>query len=598
MIEKMVKVNIVGPKKRLESVVSSLHRLKVLHITEHKKSDELDIGSPSKKAEKISRMLVEVSALVASLRLEASCRPEALGDGASIRKKLKEITKHVVRQQEELKALNERLASARSSGEKMLPFAGLSTPFEYYGGYECLVSFAGRAKDIPGLKHELHGNTMMEHAKDTLLLFADKASEEVCRTALKKHSFQALGYDPSWKHSPKQAIRDLEAEEKGIQARIARIQSSLNQVAEKSGNFLLALQAALKKELEKAEAPLKMGSTESAFFLSGWLPQARKEEVEKALAKETMHVVINEPGKKDTVPVKLRNSKTTQPFEFFMDLYSLPSYRELDPTLFLALTFPLFFGFIVGDIGYGLAGLLIAWYISKKIPGTKGFMKIIMVSSLMSLLFGVFFGEFFGEEEIMGIAMPHVLSRAHQMQELLYLAIAIGIIHINAALLIGFFNEKSHGISHAIFAKISWIILQIGVAVIALDLMGIISSSYLGYFIIGIAVLMLVKGEGINGIIELPGIFSNILSYARLMAIGLSSVSIALVINEFAAKWIEAGGLLAIGAVLLLVIGHGVNLALGYLGGFLHSLRLHYVEFFTKFFHGGGIAYRAFGEHK
>src|SRR3989338_4054512 len=252
MIEKMVNVHIVGPKKRLENGISALHKLKALHITEHKKTDELDIGSPSKKAEKISRMLLEVNATVASLKLEGSYKREALDTLVSVRKRLKGITKHVVEQQEELKAINERLAAAHASKEKVLPFTGLSTPFEYYGGYEHLVSFVGRAKDIPGLKQELHGNYMTEHTEDTLLLFADTSSEEACKTVLKRHSFQALSYDPAWKHSPKQAIRDIEAEEKEIQTRIAKIQSSLRQVAERSRNFLLTLQNALEKELEKA----------------------------------------------------------------------------------------------------------------------------------------------------------------------------------------------------------------------------------------------------------------------------------------------------------------------------------------------------------
>ena len=106
---------------------------------------------------------------------------------------------------------------------------------------------------------------------------------------------------------------------------------------------------------------------------------------------------------------------------------------------------------------------------------------------------------------------------------------------------------------------------------------------------------MLYKGEGIRGLIEIPSIFSNTLSYARLMAIGLSSVVLALIINDSAEQFFHKGGFLVLIGVLILVIGHVINIMLGLLGSFLHSLRLHYVEFFTKFFHGGAKKYQPFG---
>ena len=158
---------------------------------------------------------------------------------------------------------------------------------------------------------------------------------------------------------------------------------------------------------------------------------------------------------------------------------------------------------------------------------------------------------------------------------------------------------RAHGLSKAIFEKGSWFVLQIGVALLALANFGVINLSPIaGYGFLLLSIIMLFKGEGVIGIIELPSIFTNILSYARLMAIGLSSVSLALLINESAAGLFHKGGFSIIFGILLLIIGHVFNLVLGLFGSFIHSLRLHYVEFFGKFFHGGAEKYKPFGSRE
>ena len=116
-----------------------------------------------------------------------------------------------------------------------------------------------------------------------------------------------------------------------------------------------------------------------------------------------------------------------------------------------------------------------------------------------------------------------------------------------------------------------------------------------GAVFLGLSILMLLKGEGVKGLMELPSIFTNILSYARLMAIGLSSVVLAVIINDSAKEFFHKGGIFILIGMLILVIGHIINIMLGLLGSFLHSLRLHYVEFFSKFFHGGAKKYQPFG---
>jgi V/A-type H+-transporting ATPase subunit I len=387
----------------------------------------------------------------------------------------------------------------------------------------------------------------------------------------------------------------LSKERRELQKELNHLDFSQKSLIHRYENFLVASQYSLEKEIEVAEAPLRLGATENFFWVTGWTPDRRVEEITskvQAATSERVHITVENPGHNDLVPIRLDNPRMIRPFEFFLDLYSLPKYDEIDPTFFIFLSFPLFFGFMLGDIGYGIVTLALFLFLSKRYP-QAGLIKALVLSSISSILFGAVFGEFFGEE------LYHFVSREHDMMFLfgnkvhaiLVYALILGIIHINISLVIGFLNElRHHGFRHAFLAKISWIIVEAGAALLIAGLPALI-----GGIVMLIGVSLIVLGEGATGLIELPAIFSNVLSYARLMALGLASVALAAVINEFSFGFFHKGGISILFGVLILVAGHGINIGLGILGPFLHSLRLHYVEFFSRFYKGGGRPYIPFG---
>ncbi|MBI2101795.1 V-type ATP synthase subunit I [Candidatus Woesearchaeota archaeon] len=602
----MSSVIITGPNSELEAVIKEMHDMGVLHIVEHSKNELADTGKPLDSAGRLSETLVKIRALTAAL----SIRQEE--NRFELKKGLPEIESNVRKIGNELGALNdelkktEELVSKNDAVRQELEILkGLNIPLENFTSYKSLACFMGciNEKNFRHMNGELSKTTKnflifkSGEKRKFIALFIDSKNREDAGSILNKNGFSQLNFSNigGFKGTAMSNLKRTGEENARLQRKRAEIKNSVEKLANGHKAFLAAADKFLSIQLEKAEAPLQFASTPSSFLIKGWIPSGQLNSSIERLNKAAKNMIFVhfEPAKAhDKVPVKLKNPKYAKSFEFFIDLYSMPTYREIDPTFFIFLTFPIFFGIMLGDVGYGITSLLIFWLLKKKMPKAGGFFNILMLASFVSMLFGFLYGEFFGYEFI-----HPVISREHEMFTLMYMAIAIGIVHVNLGLAIGFINElKSHGLMKAVYEKLSWIILEIGAALLALSYFGKISiSPLIGAVFLGLSILMLFKGEGVKGLMELPSIFTNILSYARLMAIGLSSVVLAVIINDSAKEFFHQGGFFVLIGVLILVVGHIINIMLGLLGSFLHSLRLHYVEFFSKFFHGGAKKYQPFG---
>ncbi len=617
--ERMSKLIITAPKSYIDKTIQELHELDAVHIVNHSASEQttenLDIGTPLDSASKISETLIAVRALISNLGIKNGVKLKN-GFKAIGLKNFAQLAKAVKALQEEAKSKIERISqieseakSAESKKNFMLSLSKLELPLEAYSGYSSITVFAGHVTDSGILEKELSSeiddfqlHSAKEGNRHVIALFVANYSKEKAAEVLSRNGFSEIDTSlaQGLNGSPSEALSAISARHERLSKSSSDAKKQIRRLSEKWRDFLLLSEKLLSIELEKAEAPLRFAASESIFVVTGWVPSKSAGRVSDKLQKTTngnIQIETSKPSPEDEVPVMLSNIKQAKPFEFFMNLYALPKYNEIDPTIFLSLTFPLFFGMILGDVGYGAVTALLLLYLSRKMPKAAPIAKVMMPAALSSIFFGFIFGEIFGFEELFGYQLPHLISRLHQIKQMLMISIILGAIHVNTGILLGFINERNnHGLKKAILAKGSWWVMQSGAVLAALSWTGAIHLPiYLAGLIITAGIAMLILGEPME-IVEIPAIISNILSYSRLMAVGLASVGLAVVVNGFIEEFMSAGGMMIMAAILIGVTGHLLNIALGLLGGFLHSIRLHYVEFFTKFFKGGAIPFSAFGK--
>ena len=355
----------------------------------------------------------------------------------------------------------------------------------------------------------------------------------------------------------------------------------------------------IEERLSLLETSASLYGTENCFVLFGWIPSddvpAMRQALEGAYGPQ---IVIEEreilKQDLDRVPVVLRNPAYFRPFELMVRLLPLPRYTSFDPTPFIGIFFPLFFGMILGDVAYGLVLLLTAlgliFFARKPVLEQAG--RILLVASLFTIVFGLLYGECLGEFGVKVLGLPHgCVDRRTAILPMLYFSFAVGTVHVLVGLFLGFLSAWKGLRKREAVGRLVSIFLVLCVAGILASFFAPVAELARRPLIIACLVAMpvlLVTG-GLLAPFELLKHLANIVSYARIMAVGLTSVLLAYVANNLAGA---AGSLWA--GVAIAIFLHLFNIVLGVFAPTLHSLRLHYVEFFGKFVEPGGKPFKPF----
>ncbi len=411
---------------------------------------------------------------------------------------------------------------------------------------------------------------------------------------------KAAGYvpvsPPRFRGLPKDRAAAIAEKREALQKERGALKDSLKQLADQRDNLeILCDQRATDCERRSTQAT----TTDYTFCLKGWVMAKKEEKVRKAVESVTDAFVISfeDPAEDEQPPTVAKNSRFVTPFETITDMFSRPDPREVDPNPVLAPWYWLIFGMMMADTGYGLV-LALASGLFIKIGKPRGefgkLMKVLLYSSITTAFWGVMFGSYFGATWF----PPVLFIPLDAPVPTLLLCMVIGALHIFSGIILSMVNcFRAGDWKAAIFDNLSWIVLLTGLGFLFLEPLAEAGK----FMALGGAADhrsdRRKKQQGIKkitgGILSLYGVtgqLSDILSYSRILALALSSGVVAMVFNLLAGM-VQGSVLGFIMSVLIYLIGHAFNLAMGLLSAYVHASRLQYIEFFGKFYHGNGHAF-------
>ena len=428
-----------------------------------------------------------------------------------------------------------------------------------------------------------------------ILVFPGRLAAEV-DAMLGGRRLDELALPPQLAGVPLSAVAGrIERELTSLGRRIERVETSLGELRECHGALASAARLVVRDRLAEAETFRAAGGSEHLVVFSGWLPAGGIPGLRAALGAGSAVIERRPtPEQLERAPVAFHNPRSVRPFEPLASFVGLPRYGSLDPTPLLAVTFPLFVGFMVGDAGYGL--LLLALVVAARRRWRESALvaavwPVAVIAAVSTIVFGVLFGEWFGDVGRAFGAAPIWLERRMAIEHLLLLAVGAGVAQVGLGLALGAVNGVLLGDRRVLASRLAELVCLAGVLGLLGATAGVVSAfvGQVAAVVLAGGLLVLVGVLRFIAPIEMLGILGNVLSYARLMAVALASATLAAVANTLAAL---AGNLLL--GVLVAGTLHGLNFALGFFDATIQGLRLHYVEFFSKFVEIGHVRYAPF----
>ncbi len=649
MLVPMARMELIGPKNRFFDVVRLLHEMGTLHIEDLSKRissgelplDQMEIvENQLAEQERMEELLIRLRSIIKALHLPSASvdevarqkhylklwqldAKELAAEVGAVIDQVEDRTSSLAQAQFSMEAEIGLLARYEPILQKIQPLAKQIVTTGAYDSVALLVERRYKGA-LEGLKRELDTMTnsqceivstdVDDETTAVIMVFGKKYSEAVHKFLAMENvnqvrlpsEFQDMPFDVAYEQL-RQRRKDLPAQLEKVRAELAAMSNTWYMK-------LTTIRDVLVDKIDETAAIPKFGQTEYAFVITGWLPADGVKEFRRvingAFGPDVIanQLEIDERDFEET-PVALRNPKFAAPYEGLIGylMGGKPAYGTFDPTIVLAFTYPLIFGMIVGDVGYGaimLAAVLWMRFKFKDKPAVQLATGIFGPAATSAILFGLLYGEVFGNLvgshglgwiipiEVFGVTLPY--NREVDVQPLMIGALVLGVLQILFGLILGVVNavrtkHRKHayvkgGLASMVVGLIIWIMAMI--------LLGDASISppmqMLGAGVLVAGVFMVLIFGQILGFIEILETVSHIASYIRVMAVGLSGAIFASAINEMSKAMPPAVG------IIVMVLMHGLHLVLAAFTPNIHALRLNFLEFFGKFYEAGKEEYRPF----
>jgi len=631
----MSRLEIIGLRRDLEALTAFLQEQGVLHVEQvplavenaphflHRVHLSDEQKAEAAALEKLDEMLREIQPLLTArpLREEVEAAAERLAEGSDREwrrvgrqwsRALRSMSRRRVNIQDNLEVLSNyrrvlrTLESIPQSQEAVLGKNARAVMLHGEGN-GALASLRRRLEVDLGLDCGIESQRLNRNTTAALIRHAESAAGAVGK-ALEEEGVSPVDIAvPELRGlSLSEMLTRIDEEIEEHRDMLAGVSGELDAFSQQSGANLVAMGLAVANRLKQLRILDHFAVSDMVAVVHGWSPAEATPAFKNALEERFNGTAVasNLPAadvERKRIPTLLQNQPPAKPFEVLLSLFKPAAYGAYDPTVVVGVFFVFFYGFILGDVAYGLALFGLGYFFKRKfghIDVVRAIALVAMYCGVSAAVFGFLFGEFLGDVGHRYLHMPQLwFHRGHDTGKLLSIAVAIGVIHIVLSLLLAIREGMRHRDHRHTVEKLG---LLLGLAAVGVGVAGYAgawpfggrAALFTAALLIILSVLLLIRSTGALapvGMLEVVSLVSNILSYSRLMALGLASVILADIANEMGGK----AGNVVLGIVLAGLL-HVVNLAIGIFSPTLHSLRLNYVEFLPKFYSPEGRPYTPF----
>jgi V/A-type H+-transporting ATPase subunit I len=607
MIVQMYKYSFLVFYSGYEQFLKDIREIGVVHLKENE-------NEPTPEMQELFRHLTEVSKAIKKLE---SYEPEKVGEriqfesGKAVFDRLKEI-------ENELEKNHHQIQHFDKERKQLLPWGDFNwSMIEKLNkeGIDVRFMSVANKKYNPEWENEYYIRSVGE--MDGYRYFVKLERDEETDDPETAKFEEISGADELL--LPQNSLGEVNAKIDKLKKRQQELRDELHRVAYYNIPQLQQYHDEVQRELSDKNAHLQTVDEVDGKvkMLEGWVPETKKEELDKYLEENKILYVVEKPEYEEKVPVLLKNNRFARLYEIIGDLYELPNHKELDLVPFFAPFYMMFFGFSLGDAGYGLFIVLAATIAKKKMPDLKSVLSLAQWLGLGTVIFGAITGTFFGID-LLSANVPWLESfKAYMINtsQMFNLAIILGAVQIVFGLVLKVINiSRVQGFKYSL-STIGWLVLILGTAALfGLKSMNAVSAQvaslaqYVILSIAGVLILLLNNpkrnilmnfGVGLWDVYSMAtSLLGDILSYIRLFALGVSSAILGLVFNSMAMTMKPDNPVLGpLVMVIILIIGHSITIFMASLGAFVHPIRLTFVEFYKNAgFTGGGKAYKPFAE--